>query len=676
MVERLFWSVPLSLAVSTIASVLIGKMLSMTAVVVYLVVSAAGWLALLGGEWLELRRTGRKWNLGWRPLGGTTLLLALIWCAVAIFLLVDIQSGNKIFINVAVLDQSYRVNWTESILRTGIPPANPLYWYKQPASMRNYYFWYVLCAGVAKMAHLPVRAVFNASTVWAGLALAALIGLYLKHFLIAGGRLRQQFLRSVALLAVTGLDICVAIWNIFFFHLAPASDLEAWSKDGIVSWLHTLLWAPHHMASLLCCMLAFLLAWMAGRNGVHKRAASLVLIAAALASAFGLSIYVAFAFFLVMLIWGLWQVAIEHTPRSTLLLAAGGAGAAVLLVPYLLTLNHTSSGMHGGAAFGFAVREMIPPDGLLASRLFHYLAISHPAVARNLANLVLLAPGYALELGFYFTVLLIYLIPAWRGRLPLTSAQRSLVFISAAAIPFMSLMRSWVLNVNDFGWRSALLLQFPLLILGSEVITGWSLAERKCNDPVFWSGLPRNTPPWLRSVAAFALVIGLTGTLCQALMLRFIVPFADLNQSALKDSEARSFSHNFYISSIGYARLDASVPRDAIVQFNPASENAYWKAADELGVNHQVALTSDKPWCGAELGGDPSGCPAMAAAIDALFNGATAEQARATCHQYSIQYLIARIYDPAWKDTQSWVWSLRPVVADEEFRALDCGRSQ
>jgi hypothetical protein len=62
----------------------------------------------------------------------------------------------------------------------------------------------------------------------------------------------------------------------------------------------------------------------------------------------------------------------------------------------------------------------------------------------------------------------------------------------------------------------------------------------------------------------------------------------------------------------------------------------------------------------------------MAAAIDALYSGNTAEQARATCSRYGIQYLVARVYDPAWKNKDGWVWALRPVVADDEFRALDC----
>jgi hypothetical protein len=87
-----------------------------------------------------------------------------------------------------------------------------------------------------------------------------------------------------------------------------------------------------------------------------------------------------------------------------------------------------------------------------------------------------------------------------------------------------------------------------------------------------------------------------------------------------------------------------------------------------------MAIVADRPFCGAELGGDPGGCLALAAAIDSLFNGAGAEQARATCHQYGIQYLVARVYDPAWKDESGWVWTLKAVIQEPEFRALECQR--
>jgi hypothetical protein len=683
LVERTFWSVPLSLAVSTIASVLIGKFLSLAAAVVFFLAAATLWLATIGWEWLQLRRAGRKWKIGWHPLGGTAFMLAILWIVAAVLSLVDLESKHHLFMNVAVLDQAFRIDWTGSVLRSGVPPVNPLYFYKHPALMRNYYFWYVVCAAVAKMAHLPVRAVFLAGSVWAGFFLATLNGLFLKHFLAPGVHLRRQFLRSVLLLMVTGLDICVILWNLLYFHRTPPFDFEAWSGDPILSWLDTLFWSPNHIVSLVCCMFAFLLAWMAGKEGAQKRTASVAIIAVALASAFGLSIYVTFAFFLVMLVWALWQIAIERTPRPALLLAAGGAGAIPLLIPYLRELTHTDSRMQGGVPFAFAVRKTFSPDGLVSSSPFHPLAVAHPTAALNLAKLLLLVPGYAIELGFFLVVFLIYLVPAWRGRTPLSPAQRSLLVIAAATVPFMSLMRSSVLMLNDFGFRSALLLQFPLLLLGSETITRWSLEDLNRKTSAISAGLrqstphqptPRqSTPHWLRSVAALALVAGAVGTLSQALWFRFIVPLVEVGHMREPlAGDAGNLSHNAWFSAIGYAQLNASIPSDAVVQFNPFRADAYWMSADLLGVGHQTAIISDQQGCGSELGGDPSGCAAMAAAIDSLFNGASAEQARATCHEYAIQYLVARVYDPVWKNKSSWVWTLDPVVADDEFRVLDC----
>jgi hypothetical protein len=677
LVERLFWSVPLSIGISTIAAVLIAWFLSLTAVVVFFLAGGLLWLGVLVREWLEVRSVGGKLAIGWQPLGGKALLLALIWIAVVIVSLVDFQSGHQLFMNIATYDHASRVSWTETIVRTGVPPANPLYWYKHAAALRYYYFWNVVCAAVAQMAHLPVRAVFIASCIWAGFALAALTGLYLKHFLAAGVRLRRQFLLCISLLVVTGLDICVNLWNLFYLSRPLPDDLEWWSKSQVTSWLDSLLWAPHHVASLVCCMFAFLLAWADGSNGKRRPVVTVVFIAAALASAFGLSVYVAFGFFLVMLFWAPWQIVVERKFRSALLLAAGGAGAAVLLIPYLRELAHgaSSGGTQGGSGstsvFTFAIREMFPPEGLLATHLFQNIALAHPSAARNIANLVLLAPGYMIELGFYLAVLLIYLVPAWRGRKPLTPAQRSLAVIATVALLVISVLRSSVLNSNDFGWRAALLLQFPLLLFGSEVMTSWKLAERKSITPADAAGLPQQTPQWLRSIAALALVIGVMSTVCQALVLRFDTPLNEARLRAIHDPDAGKLPHNAYISAIGYAKLDPVIPHDAIVQFNPSVQPYIW-TADLLGNDHQTAILTDKPECGAELGGDPSGCLPMAAAIDSLYIGASAEQARATCREFGIQFLVTRIYDAAWKDKSSWVWTLRPVVSDDEFRVLAC----
>lgn len=684
LVERMFWSLPLSVALSTISAVLIGKFLSLSAVIVFYAAATIVCLTILAREYLRLRCTGERWNVGFHPLGGKALTLAILWTAGTILSLVDIQVDHKLFVSVAMLDQSYRVNWTESVLHTGVPPANPLYMYGHPAPMRNYYFWYVLCATVAKATSLPVRPVFTASCVWAGFAFAALIGLFLKHFLMVGARLRRQFLLSIALLTITGLDVGAVLWNLFYFHVPPPADLEAWSRDGIVSWLHTLFWAPHHLVSMLCCMFAFLLAWTAGATGKRDRIASVVVIAFALSSAFGLSIYVTFAFFLAMVVWALQQVAIERRPQPALLLAFGGALSLLLLIPYVRELLHSDSSPNAASTgaqaslFSFAIRQMIPPDGLLGIPPFRSLAAAHPLAASNLAKLILIVPGYALELGFFLAVFLIYLIPAWRKRMPLTSAQRSLMWIAAATFPFMSFIRSGVLQTNDFAWRAAMFVQFPLLLLASELLTCWSIEDNKPHAPRDPAGLPGSTPRWLRSIAALALVIGVFSTTCQALMFRFLIPLGDMASHANGDPYARNLSQKAYISAIGYAQLNSAIPQNAVVQFNPENlvKDRMSMIVNMLGIDHQTAIASDEGTCGSEVGGDPSGCPIMAGAIDSVYNGASAEQARATCRLYGIQYLVVRVYDPIWKDRNSWVWTLPGVVSNPDFRAVTCDESR
>jgi hypothetical protein len=237
----------------------------------------------------------------------------------------------------------------------------------------------------------------------------------------------------------------------------------------------------------------------------------------------------------------------------------------------------------------------------------------------------------------------------------------------------MSFLRSSVLTLNDFGFRSALLIQFPLLLLGAEALTRWNLEDLHRNASAISTSLRQTTPRWLRSIAAFALVLGAIGTVSQALWFRFIIPLVETGPlRAPQSGDTGNLSHNAWISAIGYAQLDKAIAHDAVVQFNPTHKDAYWITADLLGVDHQTVVFTNSQGCGSELGGDSSGCPTMAAEISSLFNGASAEQARTTCHEFGIQYLVARVYDPAWKNRSGWVWMLAPLVSDEEFRVLDC----
>lgn len=685
LVDRLFWSVPLSLAISTIAFVLVGKFLSLGACAALSVLCLLGCIVVLALEWTQMRRSGRSWNVGIQPLGGTVLVLSVVWIGFVILTLADCQSNQRLFMSLTFYDIGARVDWANSVLNSGVPPANPHYFYLHPANLRYYYFWLVDCAVVARISHLPMRSVIGASCVWSGFILEALTGLYLKYFLAVGARLRRQFRIALLLPAVGSLSLCIYFWNMLYLHIPPPGDV--WAPAQIADLVNFFLFYPHHLASMVCCMFAFLLAWMSPGAGGRDRIASVIFISLALASSFGLSVYVAFAFFLVMVCWALWQVLFKRAWRVPGLLFAGGVVAAVLLAPYLYEITHTASkmagdgtGSGGGSPFMWSVRETIPPDRLAHSALLRGIAAEHPKAARALAKAILMPPGFALELGVYFLALVIFLVPAWRGRKSLTPAQQTLVFIAVVTFPFTAFIRSSVISVNDFGMHSALFIQYPLLLLLSELLIGWKLERTGKAASDFATSLPGHTPQLLRSLVTLAIIIGVLSSTWRVLVLRFILPLSEINASQAKNPQVAALPHKAYISAIGYAELASRIPGRAVVQFNPFGDWIFWKNTDLVNVGHQAAITGSGLWCGSELGGDPSGCPAMLAAIDPLFDVATAgqtadqaaEQARAACRAYRIDYLVVTIYDPPWKDRNSWVWTLPPVVADSEFRALDC----
>ena len=675
LVERIVWSIPLSVALSTICCVLLGKFLSLNAAVAFLLAATALFLCTVIFENSQLRKSGASWTIGWHPLGGRALLLIVLWIALAVLSLIDFQSDHQLFMSITIFDHASRVNWTQSILRTGVPPANPLYFYQQAAPMRYYYFWNVVCAAVARMTHLPVRAVYVASCVWGGFILAALIGLYLKHFLAAGARLRKQFLLAVSLLLVSGFASMLILWRVFFSHGGLPGAPQIWAVEQLNSWYDSLLFVPHHISSMVCCMFAFLLAWKEQEAKSSKITIPLVFMAASFASAFGLSIYVAFCFFVVMIAWALWLIAFQRVHRPVVWLALGGIGACVLLLPYLSELRGGSSGTHtsgsgGGGIFGFSIRETFSPNAILVSSLMRPLVHAHAQAALNTAKAIVLLPGLLIELGLFLLVLIVYMVPAFRGRTRLTAAQKSLAFIAVAALVLTSCLRSNVLTINDFGVRGSLFLQFVTLLFASELIATWRIPQ----GPTARAGAPSSLPAWLRPLVRIAIVLGVITTIHQAIIFRFTIPIAHAVTMArgATDPIAANLSHNAYVSFLGYRGLNAAIPRGSIVQPNPASPNAFWQLVDQVNIDRQMAIASDQPWCGSELGGDPSGCRRMASAIDSLYAGATAQQARETCRAYNIDYLVARIYDGAWQDKQGWVWTLDPVVSDPEFRALEC----
>jgi hypothetical protein len=89
-----------------------------------------------------------------------------------------------------------------------------------------------------------------AGAVWCGIALIALIPLYLRFFDPKGpDAIHRRSLIGVGLLAVTGLDLIPVILMTNFGRGLQA-DMDSWN-EVIASWISSVLWAPHHVVALI-----------------------------------------------------------------------------------------------------------------------------------------------------------------------------------------------------------------------------------------------------------------------------------------------------------------------------------------------------------------------------------------------------------------------------------------
>jgi hypothetical protein len=654
-VQQLAWGVALSFGVVPIAAVMIEKYSSSAAVRGAAILCC---VAMIGLNFLA-RREDKDKQFSWPSLIGVAI--GLVWIGFVIAALVDIGFGNHLLLSVTVYDHALRSAFVDAVMRTGVPPANPLYWPGHAAPMRYYYFWYVVTAAVAQIAGVTARQAFIASVVWAGFGLAAIVTLFCRHFLeasAAGVGLRRRWSRAalaLALLAVTGLDILPAIAKALF-RLPADADMEWWSGDQVTSWLDSVIWVPHHVAALVCCLFGFLLVWMAKGESRKQRVDCALVAGVAFASAFGLSIWVPLAFAMVMVAWIGWVIALERESLARVPVLLGAGLVAVLaLLPFLNELRSAPVDAVAGSShfLQFGIRRMIDPDALLAFPWFANVARMHPMVAGSVARLILLVPGYFVELGF-FGLLLVAVLLAMR-RVKLDESARASLFFVAVALIIGTFLRSAVISSNDFGWRSMLIAQFFLLLLAVRWFEG-----------AF--GRPKR---WVPGVLYATLWIGVAGTVYQQVMLRVYLPQEDRNgQPDVAELAKRAMALR-----LGFDAMDRSIPKDAVIQFNTDQPSDYFRYAQILAAQRQIA--NALPDCATSFGGSAAACLGIQQGIGRLFSpgsgGAlSAAEARAECASLGIGYLVAARWDSDWGDSNGWVWTLPAAAETYDIRVVDC----
>ncbi len=657
---RVAISIPLSIGISPILAYLLWHWSLLAVWAVF----GAVWIAFLGLLLRERRRLLRRPALS----KGRIAFLAITagWIVLGMFCVIDLQFGNRLYFPLIAYDYTLRTAITAAITRSGIPPHNPYFFPGQPVFLRYHYFWFIPCSLLSQLAKTLItpRQAMLSGTLWSGVGLIALIPLYLRFFQPKGAiNLERRMLIGVGLLSAAGLNVLpIALLDVFGRRLF-LTDTE------VAPWISEVLWAPHHVAALVACLIGFLLLWYCRDSpGAFDDLRTSLVAGIVFASAVGLSVYVAFVFAVFLAAWAAVS-SFRKQFREAALLCAAGIVACVLSAPYLFELlgGHSNQSAGGGRFLQFTVRAF-PISDIFISRLQALDGWPVPVV-----NALALPLNYLLALGFFLFVGLLQ----WkrmRARRNFFGHRELCGFMLATvSILLCTFLRSGVIASNDLGKRGIMVAQFMLLIWGTEFLSEIPLTLRENRAAVLWGQLHLNSD--LRYLLLITLALGLAGTINDLFVLRFLPIVADA--AAVPMLKWLSPDHNLgkrtYALREFYENLNDRLPQTAVMQHNPDTDPGDLPYG--LYADHQLA--AETLGCGTVFGGDPASCAPIIRRIDDLFETpriAETADIDKTCKDLSINVLIAQDTDAVWSDKKSWVWKRKPMLANAYARAYLCGR--
>ena len=607
-------------------------------------------LIVIGGFALAfsviLSKEKRIFTMQTNPISKTILWIGFGWVIFTAFSLVDIHWKDQLFFSVVSFDQTSRVSVIDAMTRSGVPPINPSYYPGTPVRLTFlYYFWYILSSLIDILGgnFVDARAALNASSAWSGLALMAAIAFYFRvrtaNFATAVWRSARI---GISLLAVSGLDILPTIIIILGVRRIYGT-VEGWNLQmQIPTWVSSVLWAPHHIAAMVACLTAIMLA-LSARDKPAKRKIILLFIAGmAFASSFGLSVWVTFLF---GVFWAIWIIVlfIQKTDRS--LIAAmifSGVIAIILTSSFILGLFQTEGdGGVGQSTVIFDVRTLYLLEGFIAD---------WPPIARSLLMLVLLPLNYFLELGFFLIAGYYWLKTKSKSDFKSNPYYLVEMILMTVVLLIGSSLRSTIAN-NDLGWRVWLPGQFILLIWSVDVIEVLFSKKDASNSPVMGAAKQKN-------LALTLIVIGVLTTSVDALFLRVTWPLRVGAEEGRLGYSARQ----------AYDFLRDHVPADVITQSNPLI------LADRPGGlygTHQMAI-SDRTIYGVSM----ATFSKFVNELEFLFTSdnftdwAIIDNA---CRKYSIDLLIFNSTDPVWASLPTLKMQRSALYENTNYALFACG---
>ena len=619
-----------------------------------------------------------------RSTGGLFVSLAIVWLLVCLFTFPDLQIGTRLWSSVLIYDQAIHAAFVDAVLRSGTPPHNPLCFFGQPIIARYYYYWSTMCALPAALAHIESRATLAASSFWCGLSLAALIPIYLKYFVRVSFRLGKMSVMGACLLCITGLDLIPTALT-YLTHGFVYADMDWWSNTLVPSWVDSILWTPHHIAGLICCLSAFLLLWHGERGqdqpapllegsenqavssgpisslSPRRQAVRVVLAGFALASAGGLSVYITLCFLLFVIVW-LARLVYKRQSRMAARFLASGCIALILSIPFLRDLRQPAShfvGAHSHANHLFTT-------GIRTSGWVKAVMPDHHFLR---APLLILDMGvtYCFELGFYLVVLILIGARLYARRGRMREWEKALCYLLIVAGIATTFIRSEAIRTNDFGIRSVLLVQWVLLLWSIPLVTALR----------FRPSLVLKSRLVIKRSLFITLILGLCASVYQVLLLRFAAPLDSLaatEHQPIQRMPALSDGHADWMIRSAYSSLDRQVAAGIVAQYNPFNADALQMLTY---AHHQlVAATADD--CGTAFGGTAEGCARAKDQLRRLYaiDGAkvSPDTLQDICRTSFINVLIVQQSDPVWHLDDSWVWQQEPLISNAGVRIIPCSK--
>ena len=444
------WAPALGWAVHTVIALPLLGWIGMDRATVF-VVTAVFAIAGLLACFLQRPTVARRRSL--LPIAAVVTAASLLALAPAAAVLPK-ATPEGVTLAASIFDHS-KIALVDEMIRAGVPPKNPFFSETGvPDGVAYYYLWHFSAAVVAIMTGASGWEA-DAALVWftAFASLLMMIGLAAR---LAG--------KMTAGVVVIVLAAAASVRALLEWTAPDVTNALMVKASGLGGWLFQMAWAPQHLASATCVVLACLLLVRLAYRDDWFAPLILGLVAAA---GFQCSIWVGGVTFALgatlIALYLLWIVAPERRLAFVLRVLAAAALALAISFPFIRDQIAGAASRGGGAAIVMA------PVAVLGT--------AFPDSLRRLLDL----PAYWLlylpvEFAAFYPAGLAGLFFLLRDRgvdSPSRQTLWPLALLAATSLVAAWLLRSVVAINNDLGWRAILPGLMLLIVFAATAIARW-----------------------------------------------------------------------------------------------------------------------------------------------------------------------------------------------------------